>query len=532
MSEAPKKRGRKPSLETQVARAAVDLLHQQQKQATEPAPAQGKTTRQFRNRYDAAGMGRRMAGWNPPRTGPNTALRGLERIRERARDSTRNDSAATSSVQKWTTAIVGIGITPRFKRISNKKRRQEIADLFADFVAKADADCVLNLYGLQTLGVRTWFDAGECFVRRRNRFLDEDLPVPMQVQLLEPDMVPLFDSDARQGLPAGNIIRQGIEFNKRGKRVAYWVYKTHPGDLAFIYNGEELVRVAASEMTHIFEPKRPGQIRGVSELANILAELRNAADYKDAVLERQKLANLFVAFIKRTLPAPSAFGDVDPLNNEPISDDGTEPPPLLPMAPGLMQELDDGQDVTFANPPEAGTTYSDYIRTVGLGLSSGQGLPYELHSGDIINVSDRTLRIVMNEFRRFAEQRQWQVVIPMLCQVVIDWFVEAAVLKGDISLEEADDVRRVEHSPHGWPDIHPTQDIEGRLKAVEGGLRSRSSVIAAGGDDPDAVDEERAADKKREDALGLAPVAQGAGQTPPNTNPPSPDDEEPQQTGD
>lgn len=506
MSDSKRPVGRPPKTETVVAREAVE------------AHRQGLLSRVvtvIKNRYDASGMGRRMAGWRPRSTSPNTALAGTPIIRERARDSSRNDPAAASGIQKWTTTLVGIGITPRFRRIKSEQRRQQIVDLYNDFVAKADADGVLSLYGMQTLGTRTWFDGGECFIRKRRRFLDEGLPVPLQIQLLESDMVPFLDTDNYAGLPANNIIRSGIELDKRGKRVAYWVYKSHPGDNVASYGSDDLVRVPASEISHIFEPKRPGQLRGVSELVSVLTNLRNMSDYKDAVLERQKLANLFVAFIKRALPtlAPGDMGPgLDPMSNQPLAQG--DPAPLVPLQPGLFQELDDGQDVTFSNPPEAGTTYSDYVRTQGLDTAAGAGLPYELHSGDIINVSDRTLRIMMNEFRRLAEQRQWQIIIPMFCQVTIDWFVEAAVLAGKISVEEAGDVRRVEHSPHGWPDIHPTQDIQGRILAKDAGLRSRSSIISASGDDPDQVDAERKADKVREDKLGLTPVAPAPAATP------------------
>lgn len=171
-------------------------------------------------RYDAGGQGRRMAGWNPAKTSPNTAIAQLPTIRERARDSSRNDWAAGSLVQKWSTSLVGIGITPRWKRIKSKKRREEVIDLYQAFVKMSDADGVLDLYGQQTMVVRTWFDGGECFARKRRRFPDAGYPVPMQVQLLESDMCPMLDTDARQGLPVGNTIRSGIEFDKRGQREA------------------------------------------------------------------------------------------------------------------------------------------------------------------------------------------------------------------------------------------------------------------------------------------------------------------------
>ena len=91
------------------------------------------------------------------------------------------------------------------------------------------------------------------------------------------------------------------------------------------------------------------------------------------------------------------------------------------MQPGTLQELDDGQTVAWSNPPEAGTDFSGYMRTQHMGTASAAGIPYEIFSGDIQNTSDRTLRVMINEFRRFAEQRQWQVIIPMFCDKVSTW---------------------------------------------------------------------------------------------------------------
>lgn len=463
----------------------------------------------FKAKYDAAGSGRRMAGWNPPAQGPNRALEGLQKIRNRARDVSTNDWSGESGIQKWTTSLIGIGITPRFKRVKNKTRKLALTDLWNDFVAKADADCVLNLYAMQTLVVRSWLDAGEVFVRRRPRFNDEGLPIPMQIQIIEAEFVPLMDVDTYIGLPAGHRIRSGIELDKRGKRVAYWLYKEHPGDGSMLVGlPDELVRVAASDICHVFEPKRPGQLRGVSMLAPVLNRLKTIENYDDATLTRQQLANLVVAFVTRGLPTADADGDINPLTNTEY-EQGPDTP-LLGLQPGLIQELEDGQNVTWSNPPEAGTNYPDYMRTQHMGTSAAAGLPYELFSGDIKEVSDRTLRVIINEFRRFAEQRQWQVVIPMFCQPVVEWFAQAAILAGLASPEEYDEIRRVEHAPHGWAYIHPVQDPQGKKVEVEAGFRSRSSVVGERGDDVEAVDDEIQADDLRQQELGIGPYSAAA----------------------
>lgn len=458
---------------------------------------------EIQNKYDAAGQGRRIKSWNPASTGPNRAIQGLQRIRNRSRDTARNDWAGASGIQKWTTNLVGVGITPRWKR-------KVFSELWKKFVPYADADGVLDVYGMQTLGVRSWLDGGEVFLRRRPRDLTLPLPAPVQFQLLEADMVPLLDADTWQGLPVGNTIRQGIERNKYGRRVAYWCYKNHPGDGEGKPTEGDLVRILASEMVHIFEPKRPGQLRGVSELAPVLVRLRASMDFEDAVLDRQKLANLFTMFITRQLPE-SADIDFDPDTGLPKWYDKNGNP-MVGLEPGISQELQPGEDVKFANPPEAGTTFSEYMRTTHLGTAAGANLPYELMSGDIKDISDRTLRVVINEFRRFARQRQWQIVIPMLCQPMVRWWAEAAALKGDIALDQIEEAQAPTWSPEGWEYIHPTQDAEGKAKLIEAGIVSRDDVIAERGDDPAEVDERRAAAKAREKKLGLEAPKPAAGQ--------------------
>lgn len=476
-------------------------------------------------RYDVAGNGRRMRGWNPPASGPNQAIAGLQKIRDRSRDATRNDWSGEAGIQKWTTNLIGVGIVPRVKGRLGKARKARIVDLWDSWVRDADADGVLNFYGMQTLAVRSWLDAGEVFVRLRPRRPESGLDVPFQVQLIEAEFVPLLDSDAWPGMPVGNRIRSGIELNKYGRRTAYWMYREHPADnFTSAVNAHDLIRIDAQFVRHVYEPKRPGQLRGVSALSAILARLRNVVDYDDAVLERQKLANLFAAFITRP---ESDLDDLetDSMTGQTISR-GADDVPMVSLQPGMTQELLPGEDIKFANPPEAGTMYSEYMRTQNMGTAAGAGIPYELFSGDIVNVSDRTLRILVNEFRRYAEQRQWQIIIPQFCAPIRDAWAESAVIGGALPLVDLDAAKSVEWAPHGWQYIHPVQDVQGKKLEVESGFRSRSSVIGERGDDAEATDDERQQDLQREKALGLhveppAPVAAPATKKPKKKEPPT-----------
>lgn len=445
--------------------------------------------------HDAAGQGRRLRGWAPSGVGPNRANAGAGTLRNRARDAGRNDWAGRAIPQRWAANLVGTGILARPKT-ADAALKETLRNLWDEWIEVCDADGVLDLYGLQNMVARNWIEAGEVFVRLRQRRPEDGLPVPLQVQVIEADMVPANDGTA----PNGNEIKQGIEFNGFGQRVAYWMHRNHPGD----GRGDtgSLVRVPAETVLHIYEPTRAGQLRGVSDLAPILARLRGVGDFDDAVLERQKLANLFAGFLTR--PASGQDAALDPLTGQPIKTDhdGT---PMAALEPGTMQELLPGEEVKFSEPPDAGAGYGDFTRQQYQGVAAGTGLPYELLTGDLRGVSDRALRVILNEFRRHCQQRQWHILIPQFCRKVRGAWADAAVIAGILTGAEGREARRVTWVPQGWAYIHPTQDVQAQQIAVESGFTSRSRVITERGDDPEEIDEERAADDERTDALGLGP---------------------------
>lgn len=478
------------------------------KQATKRGGVQSAAPVQAR--YDGAGHGRRLAGWQAPGSGPNRALAGMETLRNRLHDAIRNEWQGKSGGRVWTTNLVGTGIIPRH-RVTDAAKKRRFKEVLEDFIPQADADGNLDFYGLQTLAVRSWIGSGEVFARLRPRRTSDGLDIPLQVQLLESEMVPLLDLDHHADLPQGHYIRSGKEFDAIGRPVAWWCYREHPGDAdASGASLSNLTRVPVAEMLHMYEPQRIGQIRGVSDLATVLVKLRSLTNLDDAVLTRQELANLFAMFIIR--PTPAGGPAMDPLTGLPVQQGG-DGSPWLGLQPGISQELAPGEDVRFSEPPDAGANYADFSRQQHLGVAAGWGTPYELMTGDIKDVSDRTLRVVINEFRRFCQQRQWQIIIPMFCQPIINAVGRAAVLAGRIAPEELREFARVHWSPQGWEYIHPTQDAQGKQILRDLGVLSETQIILERGDDPDEVGQQYAEDAARRNANDM-PTSKtgGAGQ--------------------
>lgn len=456
----------------------------------------------LRNSYEGAGHGRRAQGWDAPEAALNAvAIPALPTLRRRSRAAVRNDPYAFSAIDRRVSSLIGSGITPR-ARLDDATLRSRINLLWEDWTDESDADELTDFYGQQAVIARMVEESGECFVRLRQRRPEDGMVVPLQLQVLAPEFVPL---DRNFTTRKGNAVRAGIEFDQRGKRVAYWMYKSHPGDYraaGSTYN--ELHRIPADQVLHIFEPLEGGQLRGVPRLAPVLLRLKSLDSYDDAVLFRQEVSNLFAGFI--TKPREDGPPQLDPLTGKPVVPDH-DGVPLAAMEPGTLQVLLEGEDIEFSDPPDAGNTYVDFMRQQLLAVAAGVGLPVELLTGDMGDISDRVLRVLLNEFRRRIEQLQFSVYVFQLCRPVRAAWLDAAWLSGAISLPDyaakRRDYLRTRWVPQGWSYIHPVQDVQGKLLEIGGGLASRSEHVLRTGYDAEQIDQENADDNKRAKKLGL-----------------------------
>ena len=463
------------------------------------------TTIQPTNRYEGAGRGRRLASWNTPSSGPvATTTPAIATLRNRARDLARNDPVAAAAIRVQVNSLIGFGIQCRTKS-DDRDSKKRISAVWDKWVSRA-SNCGLDLYGLEVLIARALATEGEAFIRLRPRRPDTVDGVPFQLEPLEADMVPLLTTQVHPGLPPGSQIVQGIEIDGNGDRAAIWFHPAHPGEHLDIFNltnnpAANLVRVPIESVLHIYEPQRIGQMRGITPFSPVITKLKNVADYDDAVIEKVKLSNLFTAFLTR----PLASGAADAMTGLPF--DGDPAAPLAGLEPGTLQELLPGESMQFSDPPDAGAGYVEFMRQQYLTIASALGVPPEMLTQELRDISDRTLRFSVSEYRRRIEQIVWTVLVPKMLNPIREAFCLYARLSGQLSEADYQNALSFTWSMHAQPNFHPSQDVIARIKEVEAGFRSRTSVISERGEDPDAVDLERAEDLQRSVDLGLQPLS-------------------------
>lgn len=453
--------------------------------------------------YEAASHGRRLKNWRAPTIGPNSALRfNLDSLRNRSRDRVRQDAIAARASDAWVNNLVGTGIRPLAKA-KDQAFRELLHELWDDWQQEADAAGELDFYGLQGQIARAWFEGGECFVRRRMRRPEDGLTLPMQLQVLEAEHLPIEKNEVAEN---GNRIRYGIEFDAIGRRVAYHFYREHPGDRdgVFFDGGTMTTRVPADEVLHVYMPTRPGQKRGEPGLTQSLITLRDLDQWNDAELTRQKMGAMFLGVIQRVNDeAPPVGEQLSEADEEDVSDGPIDEQTL---EPGTFTTLDDGESVNWSDPPEVGGNYETFYRNRLRAAAQSCGVLYEQLTGDYSQINDRTYRAAHNELRRHVERLQQSVLVPQLCRPVWRWFYELGRVTDAIRPPEGmtdRQARRVGWVPQGFRHLHPVQEEQAQRAAVRSGFKSRAEVVSERGGDIHETDAQIAEDNERADDNGL-----------------------------
>lgn len=442
--------------------------------------------------HEAASVGRRTSAWLPWDTSPRREHLRLGLLRARSRDAYRNNAIARAAIDRLVSDIIGSGVSPK-PMARTEDMRVKLIDTWEGWSIFCDADGQTDFYGLQTIALRSMLESGEVLALLES---DEADGIPLKIRLIESDHLPFKN----ERLANGHRIIDGIELDARGRRVAYWLHPNHPGDFDLASN--DPVRVPASRVLHLFEPTRPGQLRGVPILSSVLVRLKDLDEFDDAQLVRQKIANLFVGFIKRPAPEPG----LDPIgpDGQPLPADPAEQPPLV-FKPGLLQELGEGEDVEFSEPPGTPDGYKEFTRAQMHIIAAALGIPYSLMTGDFSSVNDRVVRVAINEYKRRAMALIDNVLVPRFCAPIRTAWVDAAILAGVLPAAHAREMKLTRWTPHGWAYIHPVQEIEADVLAINNKLKSRSEALLERGYDAEVIDREIAADHAREQALGLPP---------------------------
>ncbi len=430
-----------------------------------------KTTARLALRgYDAAGSGRRTAGWHRSSTDANGAAAGsLVRLRELSRDLRRNNGWAKRGIQVISSNSVGWGIKAKAKAETPELAKNAISlwDSWANSKA-CDFDGRLTFTGIQRLVMDTVVESGEALILKEAANASDGLPVPLRIRVVEPDYI---DTRKTGNTESGGKIINGIELDGRGRRVAYWIYYEHPGALV---SGTHATlssrRIPDADVIHVFQVDRAGQMRGVPWLSSAIAKLNDFDDYDDARLMQAKIAACFGAFVTDIDGAGSAIGEQSGDDEEEL---------LETLEPGHIEYLQPGKSITFPTTPNV-SDHGAFSETQLRRIAASLGVTYEDLTGDYSRVNFSSARMARLAHWNNINEWRWNMLIPQLCDGVWSWFAElAAPLQGWKSTPTA------EWSPPPMPMLSPEKEGLAYTRLIRSGVITYAQAVRERGEDPE-----------------------------------------------
>lgn len=319
--------------------------------------------------YEGAATGRRTQGWYRGGGDANAVVApALSQLRAGARDLVRNNGNAKSASRTITNHVVGWGIVAK-----PKPKNQRAADLWNAWAGTTacDSDGQHDFSGLQKLVMRTVIESGEVLVRRRFRRPEDGLPIPLQLQVLDPDYIDTLKHEIlrnRDGTSYGRIIH-GVEFNALGRRVAYWLFREHPG--SDTSTADASVRIPSDGIQHVYYKERPGQVRGPSWFAPVVLRFKDHDEFEDATLMKQKIAACLAVIVSDLDGAATPLGTADT----------SQSPQIDSLEPGWIGHVPQGTTVETIAPPSV-RDYADYTKASLRTIAAGLGVTYEDLTGD------------------------------------------------------------------------------------------------------------------------------------------------------
>lgn len=422
-------------------------------------------------------------------------------LRERARYERDNDPHLNGLTKTLAHDLVGTG--PRLQLQVGEEHTDAARKLEASFAAWAKA------IGLAEK-LRIMHEArpvdGESF----GMFVTNDQvghPVKLDLRTIESEQIasPMLHRDAN------GHFTDGIEYDTAGNPTAYHLLKYHPGHFGrFGQIGlpTEFDRIPARQIVHWFRPSRPGQLRGVSELAACLPIGAQTRRYASAVLTAAEFAAMIAGVMTTDGTAGGQGADFKDMQEIELNRGA-----LLSLPAGWKADQFEAKHPTGTYKEFADSKRNEIARPVlaPFNVISGNSSGYNYSSGRLDHVPYH--RIVWIERDRFRDR-----VIDRLFRA---WLEEAALV--GIVPAELPPVDQWVWDWHwdGFASIDPNKDAQAVELRLRLNLTTLSEECAAEGKNWRDVVDQRAVERAYMKSKGIDPDSNPTAKpsTPPANDP-------------
>lgn len=427
--------------------------------------------------YDAAADDHLNAGWRAVNAKAEVTD-GMFRdtIRSRSRDLERNSDVLESVILAFERNVVGGGFKLQAKT-DNEELNTQIEELFKLWSRPKNCDVTQQQSFneiVQMIVRRKKVDGGILVVMR---YIDDGV-VPLSLQLYEVD-----DLDSMVQSSSGKRIVNGIEYNEYNRPIAYYLKQYDPyGN--YVGTSE---RVEARHVLFLFQKKRPSQLREMSELSSTLPRVRDMNQFMEAVSVKERVAALLAVLIKRVIPGGTGLGRGTPEKRSGYNG--------KMLSPGMIMELNPGDDVHVVQPPAQAANSAEFIRLQQRLSGSSQGISYEVAARDMSQVNYSSARQGLNEDQKTYLMQQ-QYLIDHYFIPIYEAFIESAILAGKLSIKDFHSKKEA-YLKHEWiaPGmkwIDPLKEANANKVALETNQTTLAEIAGSTGNDWREIIDQRA----------------------------------------
>lgn len=442
--------------------------------------------------YLGASKSRRgLKAWSPYGSDPDSAiLADLPALRERSRDLIRNSPLAVGALQTKITNVVGSGLTLQ-SRIDRDAlgMDDETADAWEAkterewrlFWDSKDVDITRQMNGdaLTALVYRQAKENGDVFTLLP-RIQIKDRPYKLRLQVIEADRVSneKYKRDSEK-------LAGGIKRDKHGAPTEYQILQQHPGNRRFV-KGMKWKKVPAFGRTlglrnviHLFLLTRPGQSRGVPDLAAVIEPLKQLDRYTEAEIMAAVVSGMFTVFIE-TESGESRI-DLTDLGDE-TGAESTDTD--YKLASGSIVGLAKGEKVHDTNPGRPNTSFDPFVMSVLRQIGVALQLPFEILIKHFTRSYSAARAAIEEAYKYFLTERKW--LADNFNQLIYEIWMFEAVAAGRIAAPGflADPATRAAYLESEWigppkSQIDELKEVKAARERVDGGFSNRSRECLA-----------------------------------------------------
>lgn len=454
-------------------------------------------------------------------SGNDAVLRAGSSLRQQARHLEQNYDLALGVLNTLVANVVGangIGVEPQPRRADGSihlEFARELLELYKDWSLKPEVTWMHDWPSAQRLMARSWFRDGEVFaqiVEGMNPSLDHGTRVPLSIEMLESDFVPM------EMQSVSPLIQQGIEINAWGRAVAFHVSKTNPLESGPISGRGQTKRVSADRMLHLANRHRVRQLRGVSVFASVLNRFDDLKDYEESERIAAKVAASMAAFIKKGTPD---------LYAPPESGSAEEQMRQMKFRPGMIfDDLKMGEEIGTIDTNRPNPNLETYRSGQLKAIAAGTGPTYSSLSKTYDGTYSAQRQELVEGF--VAYQMLSSEFTSRIVRPVYERFIATAILSGAVRVPKdvvsltVDDAIYITPT---MPWIDPAKEVIGLGMQEDRAYMSGPEIIRRRGGNPIDVLEQQARWLQEKNNRGI-PVNASVPQPPaPAPAPPEDDDE-------